>query len=129
MQSTQTSFYIYCSLDTNFGFIISITYAISSFVALSVLSYLSYKDQVTQSMSAFYDIKVKTFAKDLWKKKKCFFPFIANIFDQSSDIGIIISLFSLSEFENKNNNEDHNCIGINQLFIICTKFHKFSKTL
>ena len=34
----------------------------------------------------------KAFAVDLWQKKKCFFPIMANIFDQSSDMGVILIL-------------------------------------
>ena len=45
---------------------------------------------------------VKSFGRDLWSKKKCFFPMIANIFDQSSDIGVIFGLYGLEFCQNVN---------------------------
>ena len=95
-----------CSLDTVIGFIISIVYGASSLLALIVLSYSSFKQTSVFSM--------KTFGKDLWSKKKCFFPFVANIFDQSSDIGVIISLYLLQQDELE---YDHDCAGINASYL------------
>ena len=96
-----------CGLDTEVGVIISIIYAVSSLIAMIVLSYSSFRQ-----MSVF---DMKTFGQDLWNKKKCFFPFIANVFDQSSDIGVIISLYLMSEYENKSN--DNDCHGINATYL------------
>ena len=64
--------------------------------------------------------------KDLRSKKKCFFPVIANIFDQSSDIGFIFGMYGLMI-----DKSDH-CQNINinpvYLFLFSLYFLLFYRT-
>ena len=66
--------------------------------------------------------KLKSFVKDLRSKKKCFFPVIANIFDQSSDIGFIFGMYGLMIEETSNNND---CENINALYLFCLSLFFF----
>ena len=61
------------------------------------------------------DWRLKSFCKDLRSKKKCFFPFIANIFDQSSDIGFIFGMYELMMKESEYGS-DH-CKNISALYL------------
>ena len=71
------------------------------------------------------DWKLKSFWKDLRSKKKCFFPLIANIFDQSSDIGFIFGMYGLMSKEmNKGNNYCEN-INATYLFSLSLFFFLF----
>ena len=61
------------------------------------------------------DWGLKPFYKDLRSKKKCFFPIIANIFDQSSDIGFVFGMYDLMMKE-MDNGSDY-CKNINGLYL------------
>ena len=54
--------------------------------------------------------------------KKCFFAMIANIFDQSSDIGFMIGLICLANYESKNDND---CPGINATYLLISSLTLF----
>ena len=63
----------------------------------------------------FTEWKLKSFVKDLRSKKKCFFPIIANVFDQSSDIGFIFGMGQLMT-EEMTKGSDY-CENINTLYL------------
>ena len=55
----------------------------------------------------------QSFFKDLRSKKTCFFPVIANIFDQSSDIGFIFGMYALMNDEQNGND----CENVNATYL------------
>ena len=60
-------------------------------------------------------VSIKTFRKDLWQKKKCFHPIIANMFDQASDIGVIFGLYHLIVEEQRDKNT---CVNVNPFYLL-----------
>ena len=48
--------------------------------------------------------------KEIWNKKRCYFPFVAQIIDQATDIAVIIQFYQIYKFEKENN---YDCKGIN----------------
>ena len=64
---------------------------------------------------------LRSFSKDIWQKKKCFLPIIANIFDQSSDIGVIIALYTLSMQEK----ERQDCEYVNAFYLFLSSLTFF----
>ena len=71
--------------------------------------------------------KYKTFGAKLWdaiksvrKKRSCYFPFMTHIFDQSTDIGVIVEFYLLWQFEERyksNHDGGDPCPGINGFYI------------
>ena len=101
-----------CSLDNASTFGLSLTYAGVSLIALIGVSlwsfksipglhlkvYICNKNYYTNSefICVIYNrFESKIIFKDLRSKKKCFFPVIATIFDQSSDIGFIFGMYGV----------------------------------
>ena len=71
--------------------------------------------------------KNKSGCKKLWaalksvrKKRSCYFPFITHIFDQSTDIGVIVEFYLLWRYESrykKDHDGEDPCEDINGLFV------------
>ena len=68
------------------------------------------------------DWTLNAFRKDLWSKKKCFMPIIANIFDQSSDIGFMFGMGQLMTQEMIN---DKDCPNINATYLFALSLFFF----
>lgn len=67
--------------------------------------------------------KFARFCKDLWTKQKCFVPVIANIFDQSSDIGFILGMYNLMRQEM--NGQDCPDVNATYLFVLSVAIFSF----
>ena len=112
---------------------VTYVYIIASVLCLVALAVYSYSDRREQELqdyqiTAHYkgytfdavkasnkDVIVsKTFVKDLWKKKKCFFPFLSHIFDQATDLGVILGLIEMAKLEWK---DKIDCDGINTIYL------------
>ena len=60
--------------------------------------------------------------KEMWSKKRCYFPFITHIIDQASDIAVIIQFYQIYIFEKNNNYNCKHINGANLFFLSLASF-------
>ena len=89
------------------------------FIVVSVYSFnflMKYDNKFIQSSCMK---KFKIWAIDSWKRKKCYIPIIAHIFDQITDIAVAIQFYQLAQ-DKQDDEEWIDCKGLNiwYLFIL-----------
>ena len=82
----------------------------------------------------WYDKKVliqfiKYLPKEIWKKKRCYFPFITHIIDQATDIAVIIKFYQISNNDIKCGNNNNNNTSGEELFFASLFFFVFYKII
>ena len=108
-----------CVVESILPFWVTVVYgAIQLLLLVALLGYLTIKLEPHLSLR-----------KRLWnaivsvkKKKSCYFPFLTHLFDQSTDVGVIIQFYQLWQSQENastsgNDNKD-NCTEING-FLLC----------
>ena len=65
---------------------------------------------------------LKYIPKEIWNKRRCYFPFATHLVDQATDIGVIIKFYQISEYESENN---VNCPNINGTNLFCLSLTAF----
>ena len=61
--------------------------------------------------------------REIWNKKRCYFPCITHIIDQATDIAVIIEFYQISRYESKSNEND--CKEINGAILFLLSLSSF----
>eukprot|EP01084_Bolivina_argentea_P215366 365619_1 len=96
----------------------AITYSLL-LVIVSVYSFRLLKKYNSKFIESSTIKKFKVWVMDVWKRRKCYIPIIAHIFDQGTDITVAIQFYILAQTKHDNGNWTE-CNGLNvwYLFIL-----------
>ena len=103
-----------CNQDSLLPLWFSITYGIiNCFLIIALLVYVYRSSELNQ-----YETRSKRLwstIKSVKSKRSCYFPLITHVFDQATDIGVIVEFYQLWQSEIKYGNDI--CIDVNGLYL------------
>eukprot|EP01084_Bolivina_argentea_P047280 87111_1 len=100
---------------------IAVIYAIiytTVFLSVSIYSFYYLKQYDLKFQVAPCIKKIGIWLIDVYKRRSCYIPLVAHLFDQITDIFVVIQFYELAQTKSSNNWEACNGLNISYLFVI-----------
>eukprot|EP01084_Bolivina_argentea_P160987 280283_1 len=111
-----------CSTQSIISKNITIGYGVlyvSMLLIVSIYSFWLLMEYNSKFMQSSTLKKIRIWCMDVWKRRRCYIPIIAHIFDQLTDITVAIQFYVLAQTKHDNGNwTDCNGLNIWYLFIL-----------
>ena len=79
--------------------------------------------EASDDINSFLSTFLCYLPKEIWNKRRCYFPFATHLIDQATDIGVIIKFYQISQYENSDNDIDcPNINGTNLFYLSLSAF-------
>eukprot|EP01084_Bolivina_argentea_P176401 305279_1 len=110
-----------CSTSSKLSRHVTIVYGVMYSSLLIIVSIYSFHFLMKYNEKFANSSRIKRFKmwfKDVWKRRSCYVPIVAHIFDQITDVSVAIQFYILSQ--QKSDNDWCQCNGLNvwYLFIL-----------